>query len=38
MGLDIFRDKNWMKMCIKLWKEVEELFNVSLESVVTSNA
>ena len=26
MGLDVSRDKKWMKMCIALWKEVEEQF------------
>ena len=28
MGLDISRDRKWMKMCITLWKEVEEQVNI----------
>ena len=41
MGLDISRDKKWMKMSITLWKEVEKQcfkFSVSWKNVVTSNA
>ena len=34
MGLDICKDKEGVKMCILLWKEIDYQLNVLLESVV----
>ena len=37
MGLDISKDKEWMKMYIALRKEIKERLNTSLKSVVKND-
>lgn len=37
MGLGTSKDKEWMKMHLALWKEIQEQSNFTLESVVKNN-